>query len=814
MKNLNLFLFLVFFPSYFGICQPVANNNISDWNFCDRKWFADRGYSWPFASEASEGVSVNFLPSCDEYRSDWQVYNRMLDYSDGNSGRIHFELYNRKLGVLRTFIYIPKEYQAQGQKHSVYLDVINIGEDKHVPDHAYFNYQGSGQGFPISQNTSATLAPPVYIVQSKGLDKWIIVDTYLSYDPTDYKSSSAYSQKGLVFRYRVQTHDLTEIKLNGTSVPSDNDKQLTSSIDYLSAAKAFGGGLYSGFTTEGANGLTGAGDMVKKIAKWKGGSIGKNLEDLATAMVKPGMTAASILAGTNVVTSIFSSLTGGTRVSFPSNVINLTGVTENVRPTLWVDVPVASSVRGNIVANYSIQNPEPAEQALGLFNLNNLPSVKVYFVRRLLRDGGGPWSYYYVYWDVYADIDDLRCKLLINPTSGVKLKDLKVQPSSLTFNYPATSEYYDDHDLTKPPPITWSTNYVDPTTFNLRFVGRLRGFSTNLLSPQSAYDLNRAPIMDKPICYPMTLKALFTFQVSPGSTLDVMKEFKVDLEQIIVKGPTIPDLYDAKNSYQATMDIALANSKHSSCGYTDPVTFINNSSNTTVKFSYADRANWYMKFASMRVKQYLFYYDIPIAQATSGWIGHNQKSTMVITFTGSQFDYYWKVSSEPKDKLELWIDGVFVRSINGKQEWIHNLETLAYGNHTVKFTYSKDGSETGGDDRGYVTLFKVGSALQPLANSTVDGVSKSEALRESGTSESITVYPNPFTESFNINVQGKQQSKIPFTVYNIEGKVVIGLQYIKAGQRAVIGGNLAQGIYILVIGEGVQAKRYKLIKTH
>ena len=91
--------------------------------------------------------------------------------------------------------------------------------------------------------------------------------------------------------------------------------------------------------------------------------------------------------------------------------------------------------------------------------------------------------------------------------------------------------------------------------------------------------------------------------------------------------------------------------------------------------------------------------------ARSGRIGHNGKSRLTTTVSGSvMLSFWWKVSSEQNyDKLFISVDGTEIVNISGEQDWTQKtIQIMGNGTHTVVWTYSKDGSESRGSDCGWV----------------------------------------------------------------------------------------------------------------
>lgn len=94
----------------------------------------------------------------------------------------------------------------------------------------------------------------------------------------------------------------------------------------------------------------------------------------------------------------------------------------------------------------------------------------------------------------------------------------------------------------------------------------------------------------------------------------------------------------------------------------------------------------------------------------SGAIGHSGVSETTITFTldnAGAVELVYSVSSEQKyDWLYIYIDGVEVIKQSGTVAWTAYTKTLVAGEHTLKFKYIKDGSQSAGSDAGAVGYIK------------------------------------------------------------------------------------------------------------
>jgi len=91
--------------------------------------------------------------------------------------------------------------------------------------------------------------------------------------------------------------------------------------------------------------------------------------------------------------------------------------------------------------------------------------------------------------------------------------------------------------------------------------------------------------------------------------------------------------------------------------------------------------------------------------ARSGWISHSQSTSMSTTVDGpANVSFIWKVSSQLNfDFLRVFVDNLDQGGpISGEEDWAQRTITVPEGTHTVRWTYSKDSTISGGDDAGYV----------------------------------------------------------------------------------------------------------------
>ncbi len=90
--------------------------------------------------------------------------------------------------------------------------------------------------------------------------------------------------------------------------------------------------------------------------------------------------------------------------------------------------------------------------------------------------------------------------------------------------------------------------------------------------------------------------------------------------------------------------------------------------------------------------------------AQSGDIGDSQETYFETTVSGpGTISFYWQVASEADyDYLRFYIDDEQADSISGTTSWDFKSFTITSGSHTLKWAYTKDGSDSFGEDCGWV----------------------------------------------------------------------------------------------------------------
>jgi len=91
--------------------------------------------------------------------------------------------------------------------------------------------------------------------------------------------------------------------------------------------------------------------------------------------------------------------------------------------------------------------------------------------------------------------------------------------------------------------------------------------------------------------------------------------------------------------------------------------------------------------------------------ARAGTIDHDERATLRVTLdcVSGDITFYRKVSSElDYDHLEFYIDSVEMDKWSGEEDWAEVSFHVDGGERTFEWTYSKDGSESEGDDTAWI----------------------------------------------------------------------------------------------------------------
>jgi hypothetical protein len=96
--------------------------------------------------------------------------------------------------------------------------------------------------------------------------------------------------------------------------------------------------------------------------------------------------------------------------------------------------------------------------------------------------------------------------------------------------------------------------------------------------------------------------------------------------------------------------------------------------------------------------------------AKSGAITHNQATSLELTVetTYDTISFARRVSSESGwDHLRFYIDDVEMKKWSSEQDWLVVDYTITEGQHTFKWSYTKDGSASSGSDCGWIDAIRI-----------------------------------------------------------------------------------------------------------
>lgn len=146
----------------------------------------------------------------------------------------------------------------------------------------------------------------------------------------------------------------------------------------------------------------------------------------------------------------------------------------------------------------------------------------------------------------------------------------------------------------------------------------------------------------------------------------------------------------------------------------EPLPLADSLDNPALTYTTYGNSSWYGENTT-------WYYGGSAAQ--SGPLADSQKTTLESYVQGPvNLSFFWNVSSEPYDYLQFWLDGVKMAQISGGPgAWEQKAYILGLGNHSLRWVYAKDSSDSGGSDCGWVD--RIATPVQPvLANFTADNV--------------------------------------------------------------------------------------------
>jgi hypothetical protein len=172
----------------------------------------------------------------------------------------------------------------------------------------------------------------------------------------------------------------------------------------------------------------------------------------------------------------------------------------------------------------------------------------------------------------------------------------------------------------------------------------------------------------------------------------------------------------------------------------------------------------------------------------------------------AQFDlsFALKTSTEADyDFLTFWIDNVEVGSWSGENDWTEVSYVLAAGSHNLRWRYEKDFIVTAGMDACWIDNILLPSEASVSVDESVTA------------SYLIGTFPNPFEQSFTLNLNSAQSMDVEVRVLNQLGALVEErLVHVLPGQnqQRFDCDRWASGIYTLSICTPDSRKTLRLVK--
>jgi hypothetical protein len=399
------------------------------------------GDNLPFPFDQNSQIGVYTIDRClpkdgwvlyDRRLNDYDRYDRALHKATSQSSGInnlpYFSLYNRRKGVLKTFI-----FKGQGSTidHAGYLQ-INVGIFRQ-------NLSFSGtQG--ITSIDSREISLPVkspnteqevikYVIETSEINKWIIFDTEIGYDPYLINSGTI-AQLPINLRYSIFSVKESAFTLSGTlSTPDVKPSFFTALFKAGQDAVGAGGMGFAGFLAP-----TIGGNLLKKL---KTDFLGKKREDGKTmdwdsALASGFKDAKDAKAWGNIPwVSAFTQLTAS-KTTFSKNQIDLKGTITETPLIMKFDLPLPGA---NLDEYPGTERPyffysNPGEE-LGLFSFERNPIMNIQAIYDNYSKvvACGSHSCTNQYYDRYFtfSLEDVTKILKINPNSPMNLKEVKIQ---------------------------------------------------------------------------------------------------------------------------------------------------------------------------------------------------------------------------------------------------------------------------------------------------------------------------------------------------------------------------------------------------
>lgn len=194
----------------------------------------------------------------------------------------------------------------------------------------------------------------------------------------------------------------------------------------------------------------------------------------------------------------------------------------------------------------------------------------------------------------------------------------------------------------------------------------------------------------------------------------------------------------------------------------------------------------------------------------SGTIGNNQHSDLYIhgnVLMEDSISFYRRVSSEADyDFLQFYVDGTKLDEWSGEAAWGREAYKITTGEHTFKWVYKKDGSETGGSDAAWIDFV----VFPPTSGLTV-GIENTEPE-----AFNYQIFPNPSSSQSQFVIYLDKACKLNMTLYNAMGqqvKTLVNEQTVSSGMHTynITTSDLSKGVYYCRVNKDNTSSVIKLI---
>ena len=189
----------------------------------------------------------------------------------------------------------------------------------------------------------------------------------------------------------------------------------------------------------------------------------------------------------------------------------------------------------------------------------------------------------------------------------------------------------------------------------------------------------------------------------------------------------------------------------------------------------------------------------------------SSKSRMIINISienPAVFGYYRKVSSEEGyDKLIVSVDGNQIDEASGMVGWTYVSTEMAAGNHSIRFSYEKDYSQSAGQDCAWIDNVQLPCSGIMVIEDVVDPTDVSVTTY---TVTRATVFPNPTSEY--VTVQSEQPVEY-ITLFDLNGRLVKRVNVGGETESQLNMNDVPSGFYLLqVTFNNQQVQNLKVIK--